>query len=94
MVSLSQKSYRQPDDFLSEQVAFTTSLSAAAASGTLPQQDPPGPTPDGTQGKLVILVEDFYYGSAPGEVHVKSDPGKSKSYPCIHCPRTLRTNIK
>ncbi|XP_028281590.1 uncharacterized protein pogza isoform X2 [Parambassis ranga] len=90
---LSPKTHRQPEDFLSEQVTCPASPSAATASCTLLQQDPPGPAPDASQGKLVILVEDFYYGSAPGEVPVP-DTGKSKSYPCIHCPRTLRTNIK
>ncbi|KAF3706891.1 Pogo transposable element with ZNF domain [Channa argus] len=55
------------------------------------------PYPDPSQGKLVILVEDFYYGSAPGRSSTKPNVLGQKftgPYRCIHCPKTLSNNIK
>uniref|UniRef100_A0A3P8SWK7 C2H2-type domain-containing protein n=1 Tax=Amphiprion percula TaxID=161767 RepID=A0A3P8SWK7_AMPPE len=61
------------------------------------EEDQSGPPPEPPQGKLVILVEDFYYGSAPGQ---SSDIPNllsmkfSGPYRCIHCAEMLRNNIK
>ncbi|CAJ1084251.1 uncharacterized protein LOC122862640 [Xyrichtys novacula] len=48
------------------------------------------------QGKLVILVEDFYYGSAPGRhcTNNQTDDGNHGPYDCIRCQRTLHNNIE
>uniref|UniRef100_A0A8C7FK97 Pogo transposable element derived with ZNF domain a n=1 Tax=Oncorhynchus kisutch TaxID=8019 RepID=A0A8C7FK97_ONCKI len=47
------------------------------------------------QGKLIMLVEDFYYGVDKGRnlsgAPVEEPPGIFK---CIHCEKTLKTNIK
>ncbi|CAB1351049.1 unnamed protein product [Coregonus sp. 'balchen'] len=47
------------------------------------------------QGKLIMLVEDFYYGVDKGRnlsgAPVEKLPGIFK---CIHCEKTLKTNIK
>ncbi|CAB1320917.1 unnamed protein product [Coregonus sp. 'balchen'] len=47
------------------------------------------------QGKLIMLVEDFYYGVDKGRnlsgAPVEKPPGIFK---CIHCEKTLKTNIK
>uniref|UniRef100_A0A4W5R9Z6 Pogo transposable element derived with ZNF domain a n=1 Tax=Hucho hucho TaxID=62062 RepID=A0A4W5R9Z6_9TELE len=47
------------------------------------------------QGKLIMLVEDFYYGVDKGRslsgAPVEKPPGVFK---CIHCEKTLKTNIK
>ncbi|XP_045550662.1 uncharacterized protein [Salmo salar] len=47
------------------------------------------------QGKLIMLVEDFYYGVDKGRnlsgAPVEKPPGIFK---CVHCEKTLKTNIK
>lgn len=53
--------------------------------------------PEPPQGKLVIMVEDFYYGCAPGQRVTNPNTAKKKyrgPYHCIHCPKTLCNNIK
>ncbi|CAN9503589.1 unnamed protein product [Ophioblennius macclurei] len=45
------------------------------------------------QGKLVILVEDFYYGSAPGNKLAPPPQSTCRPYRCTRCPQTLRNNI-
>ncbi|XP_071356037.1 pogo transposable element with ZNF domain [Trachinotus anak] len=81
------------DDFLSDQ--FTNPAPPSSISS--PQQDHSEPAPDPPHGKLVILVEDFYYGSAPGRSSIKPNLLGRKftgPYHCIHCPQTLRNNIE
>lgn len=51
------------------------------------------------QSKLVIMVEDFYYGSAPGQEPINQIPGAKGRrhqgpYSCIYCPETLSDNIQ
>lgn len=77
-----------PDDFESEQ------LSRAA----LPfQHDQDEPLHTGNpQGKLVIMVEDFYYGSTPQPPvtsQQSAQPECAGPYDCVHCPKTLHNNI-
>lgn len=49
------------------------------------------------QGKLVIMVEDFYYGSTPQAPHTtqqSAQPQAVRTYSCVHCPQTLHSNIR
>lgn len=58
-------------------------------------QQQPGPVLS-PQGKLVIMVEDFYYGSTPQAPPApqSAPPRPARPYSCIHCPRTLSSNIR
>ncbi|KAM7373732.1 hypothetical protein PAMP_008566 [Pampus punctatissimus] len=88
-----QKAHIRPDDFPSDQFTSPTSPSSACS----PQQDPSEPTPDPPHGKLVIMVDDFYYGSDCGQTFTKLTQLARKytgPYRCIHCPQTLGNNIQ
>ncbi|XP_069024764.1 pogo transposable element with ZNF domain isoform X2 [Embiotoca jacksoni] len=88
-----RRTLRASDDFLSEHIGSPAPPSTA--SNPL-KKERCEPLPDPPHGKLVILVEDFYYGSAPGLCPVKPEPVRrttSRPYRCIHCPTTLRNNI-
>uniref|UniRef100_A0A3P8SVG9 C2H2-type domain-containing protein n=1 Tax=Amphiprion percula TaxID=161767 RepID=A0A3P8SVG9_AMPPE len=82
---------------LSDDLQFDQFSSPVPPSRPLKEEDQSGPPPEPPQGKLVILVEDFYYGSAPGQ---SSDIPNllsmkfSGPYRCIHCAEMLRNNIK
>ncbi|XP_029370140.1 uncharacterized protein pogza isoform X2 [Echeneis naucrates] len=87
VVSPPQKTRRSPVDFLSDPFA---SPPPTFSSPQRDQSDPP-------HGKLVILVEDFYYGSDPGKSSVELHRSNKKLtglYRCINCPKTLRNNIE
>uniref|UniRef100_A0A3B4WR92 Pogo transposable element derived with ZNF domain a n=1 Tax=Seriola lalandi dorsalis TaxID=1841481 RepID=A0A3B4WR92_SERLL len=87
------KTRRSSDDFLSD--PFTSPVPPSSISS--PKQEPSEQAPDPPHGKLVILVEDFYYGSASGQSSVKPNlPGTKFTgpYRCIHCPETLHNNIE
>ncbi|XP_061675255.1 pogo transposable element with ZNF domain isoform X2 [Syngnathoides biaculeatus] len=65
---------------------------------TGPARSPTSPQliqPD--HGKMVIMVDDFYYGCDPGGAgvtgHVKNNQGSTGAYHCVHCPETLINNI-
>ncbi|CAF87443.1 unnamed protein product, partial [Tetraodon nigroviridis] len=75
--------HHTPEDSESEQ------LSSAAS----PQQPGPLLSP---QGKLVIMVEDFYYGSTPQTPPSPQSaaPKPAGPYSCIHCRKTLSCNIR
>ncbi|XP_029282221.1 proline-rich receptor-like protein kinase PERK10, partial [Cottoperca gobio] len=93
VVSPSQKTPRPPDDFPSDR--FTSP--APPSTRCSPHQDQSEPPPDLPHGKLVIMVEDFYYGSDPGRGAVKPEELDRKltgPYRCIHCPTMLHNNIK
>lgn len=74
-------------------------MSAACESEQLsssagPEQPEPLHSP---QGKLVIMVEDFYYGStpqAPFPAGRSAPPKPAGPYSCIHCPQTPYSNIR
>ncbi|XP_067468979.1 pogo transposable element with ZNF domain isoform X2 [Thunnus thynnus] len=88
-----QKTHRRSDDFLSDQFTGPASPSGACS----PRRDPSDPAPDAPHGKLVIMVEDFYYGSDSGRKLAKLNQLGRKytgPYRCIHCPQTLRNNIQ
>ncbi|XP_035808416.2 pogo transposable element with ZNF domain isoform X2 [Amphiprion ocellaris] len=82
---------------LSDDLQFDQFSSPVPPSRPLKEEDQSGPPPEPPHGKLVILVEDFYYGSAPGQ---SSDIPNllsmkfSGPYRCIHCAEMLRNNIK
>uniref|UniRef100_A0A7N6A845 Pogo transposable element derived with ZNF domain a n=1 Tax=Anabas testudineus TaxID=64144 RepID=A0A7N6A845_ANATE len=87
------KTRRLSDDCLSDQLSSPTTPTNIRSH----QQDQSEPLPDLSHGKLVILVEDFYYGLAPGRNLTKPNALGQKftgPYRCIHCPKTLRNNIK
>ncbi|XP_072226622.1 pogo transposable element with ZNF domain [Leuresthes tenuis] len=89
-----RKMRRYSDDFQSDE--FSSPISSSNTIG-LTQQHQSGPPSDLPQGKLVILVEDFYYGCDPGRSAVKHRQrvgNNSGPYPCIHCSKTLSNNIK
>lgn len=51
------------------------------------------------QSKLVIMVEDFYYGSVPGQEPAIQMAGAKRKrpqgpYSCIYCPETVEDNIQ
>ncbi|CAK6982763.1 pogo transposable element with ZNF domain [Scomber scombrus] len=81
---------RRSDDFLSEQISSPPPLSLKPD----PSDPPPEPPP---HGKLVIMVEDFYYGTDPGPKTSKvQQPARKYTgpYRCIHCTQTLPNNIQ
>lgn len=87
------RTHRPSDDFLSDQFISPT----PPPTISIQHQNQSGPPPEPFHGKLVILVEDFYYGLAPGRKSIKpSVPDRrfTGPYRCIHCPRTLHNNIK
>ncbi|XP_068188571.1 pogo transposable element with ZNF domain isoform X2 [Antennarius striatus] len=72
----------QPDRFGSS--APPSSISSMCSSPRFESRPP--------SGKLVIMVEDFYYGSAPGRDG--ADPGGAGlKFHCLHCSETLDSNI-
>ncbi|CAG5887818.1 unnamed protein product [Menidia menidia] len=83
---------RHSDDFESD---VQSSPGSPSNKMSLTQQNQPAPPSQPPQGKLVILVEDFYYGCDPGRATTCLPGGKmGRPYPCIHCPKTFSNNIK
>nr|XP_015828895.2 pogo transposable element with ZNF domain [Nothobranchius furzeri]XP_015828896.2 pogo transposable element with ZNF domain [Nothobranchius furzeri] len=86
-----RKIRRFSDDFLSDEFSCPSSPgddSLVKLEGFVPQYDIP-------QGKLVVLVDDFYYGKAAGTAS-NSLLNKKFSGPfrCIYCSKMLCNNIK
>ncbi|XP_058474863.1 pogo transposable element with ZNF domain isoform X2 [Solea solea] len=55
------------------------------------------PPPGSPQGKLVMLVEDFFYGSALGQSPAHTNrlgPQSREDFCCVFCPTTIRNNIE
>ncbi|KAG7225226.1 hypothetical protein INR49_014616 [Caranx melampygus] len=63
-----QKTHRLSDEFLTD--PFTSPTPSYSNSSPKKEQTEPEPSPP--QGKLVILVEDFYYGSDPRRTSKKT----------------------
>ncbi|XP_070778315.1 pogo transposable element with ZNF domain [Enoplosus armatus] len=87
------RTHRLSDDFLSDQIISPSPPSTTCS----PQHYQSEPPLDPPHGKLVILVEDFYYGFTSGRSSVEPKVIGSKftgPHRCIHCPKTLRNNIK
>uniref|UniRef100_A0A146P697 Pogo transposable element derived with ZNF domain a n=1 Tax=Fundulus heteroclitus TaxID=8078 RepID=A0A146P697_FUNHE len=80
---------RHSDDVQSDDISSPSSppLSPSRPSMLLPTDYPPS--------KLVIMVEDFFYGRAPGNSGDKSSELEGKyEFHCIHCSAVFSTNIK
>uniref|UniRef100_A0A3B3VXY1 C2H2-type domain-containing protein n=1 Tax=Poecilia latipinna TaxID=48699 RepID=A0A3B3VXY1_9TELE len=77
-------------DVQSEELSSPTSptLSPPTLEKFLPVDYPPS--------KLVIMVEDFFYGRAPGCSTDKDSPDETFGgvFHCIHCPAVLSNNIQ
>uniref|UniRef100_A0A667Y4I4 Pogo transposable element derived with ZNF domain a n=1 Tax=Myripristis murdjan TaxID=586833 RepID=A0A667Y4I4_9TELE len=60
------------------------------------EQDQQGALLGCSDGKLVVLVEDFYYGTDEGRglTHTARPEKAVGPYHCMTCPKTLRSNIK
>uniref|UniRef100_A0A6I8N285 Pogo transposable element with ZNF domain n=1 Tax=Ornithorhynchus anatinus TaxID=9258 RepID=A0A6I8N285_ORNAN len=74
-----------------------------AASTPAPALSPPARAPepggeaagDGAQSKLIMLVDDFYYGRDSGKVgQLLSFPKVPTSFRCPHCTKRLKNNIR
>ncbi|XP_074542663.1 uncharacterized protein pogza isoform X2 [Halichoeres trimaculatus] len=63
---------------------------------TLSRPEPPASQCEASQSKLVILVDDFYYGSAPGRLSTNNETGGENCgpYQCSQCQSTLHNNIE
>lgn len=81
---------RAPDRFLSDQVP-SPALSPSPRLNQF-QAEVQVQSESRTGGKLVIRLEDFYYGSAPG--HSTDQIRFSAVYRCIHCSRSLSSNTR
>uniref|UniRef100_A0A672ZFY1 C2H2-type domain-containing protein n=1 Tax=Sphaeramia orbicularis TaxID=375764 RepID=A0A672ZFY1_9TELE len=94
VISSVQKPRRPSDDFRPDQ--FTSPITTLTST-PVPQRAQSVSASESPQGKLVIMVEDFYYGSAPGHSTTKMNlVGRKFSgpYRCIHCPLTLMSHMK
>ncbi|XP_073493439.1 pogo transposable element with ZNF domain isoform X2 [Phyllobates terribilis] len=71
--------------------------SASASSGTVPPAVKPQETPadDASQGKLIMLVDDFYYGRDVGQTYqMQGLPKVATTFRCMHCSKRLKNNIR
>lgn len=92
---LSATSRRSSDDLSLDQ--FSSPTPSFTPVMPVKEEDQSGPPPEPPHGKLVILVEDFYYGSTPGRSADIPHPLSRKfsgPYRCIHCAEMLHNNIK
>lgn len=93
-MSPNQRTRRPCEDILLEQ--FTRSVAPTTTCN--PHQDQSQPQLDPyLHGKLVIMVEDFYYGSTLEKNSTNPSAAEERfsgPYRCIHCPKTLHNNIK
>lgn len=88
-----QRTHRLSDDF--EPVRFTSPVPPPFSACSPQVQNQSEPPSDHLCGKLVIMVEDFYYGSAQSSItDSKKDVKPAGPYRCIHCPQTLGNNIR
>lgn len=61
---------------------------------------PAGKTPesaadDASQGKLIMLVDDFYYGRDVGQTYqMQGLPKVATTFRCMHCSKRLKNNIR
>uniref|UniRef100_A0AAQ4PCN2 Pogo transposable element derived with ZNF domain a n=1 Tax=Gasterosteus aculeatus aculeatus TaxID=481459 RepID=A0AAQ4PCN2_GASAC len=89
---LLQRTRRTSGDFPSDRFPGPPPHSTTCSPG----QGQSAPAPDPPHGKLVIMVEDFYYGRDPG--HCSKPPSLDRRFTgphrCIHCPQKLRNNLR
>ncbi|XP_031746618.1 pogo transposable element with ZNF domain isoform X1 [Xenopus tropicalis] len=77
-------------------------ISAATPSSTTPSTTAPpagkgqeSSQEEGMQGKLIMLVDDFYYGRDVGNTYqMQSYPKVATTFRCPHCTKRLKNNIR
>uniref|UniRef100_A0A8D0GD24 Pogo transposable element derived with ZNF domain n=1 Tax=Sphenodon punctatus TaxID=8508 RepID=A0A8D0GD24_SPHPU len=80
----------------------TVAIAPAPSSTPIPTLSPPAKAPessesvgDSSQSKLIMLVDDFYYGRDGGKVsQLLSFPKVPTSFRCPHCTKRLKNNIR
>ncbi|GAB1287817.1 Pogo transposable element with ZNF domain [Apodemus speciosus] len=80
----------------------TAPVASTPSSAPIPALSPParGPEPhenagDAVQTKLIMLVDDFYYGRDGGKAaQLTSFPKVATSFRCPHCTKRLKNNIR
>uniref|UniRef100_A0A3P9KPB7 Pogo transposable element derived with ZNF domain a n=1 Tax=Oryzias latipes TaxID=8090 RepID=A0A3P9KPB7_ORYLA len=88
------KIQRTSDNLVNEDFS---SLTFPSVSSSSQDQDLPKPTTEISEAKMVILLEDFYYGKDPGRSGSQADltGGRSSGpFTCIICSQSLLNNIK
>ncbi|NXG61253.1 POGZ protein, partial [Hemiprocne comata] len=80
----------------------TTAVASPPSSTPIPALSPPAKAPepsenvvDSSQSKLIMLVDDFYYGRDGGKVsQLLNFPKVPTSFRCPHCSKRLKNNIR
>ncbi|KAM6294119.1 pogo transposable element with ZNF domain [Aegotheles albertisi] len=80
----------------------TTTVASPPSSTPIPALSPPAKAPepsenvvDSSQSKLIMLVDDFYYGRDGGKVNqLLNFPKVPTSFRCPHCSKRLKNNIR
>ncbi|NXC50570.1 POGZ protein, partial [Penelope pileata] len=80
----------------------TTAVTSPPSSTPIPALSPPAKAPepsenvvDSSQSKLIMLVDDFYYGRDGGKVsQLLNFPKVPTSFRCPHCTKRLKNNIR
>uniref|UniRef100_A0A6J0U230 Pogo transposable element with ZNF domain isoform X1 n=1 Tax=Pogona vitticeps TaxID=103695 RepID=A0A6J0U230_9SAUR len=80
----------------------TAAVASPPSSTPIPALSPPAKVSepsdglgDGAQSKLIMLVDDFYYGRDSGKVsQLISFPKVPTSFRCPHCTKRLKNNIR
>ncbi|NXJ86006.1 POGZ protein, partial [Trogon melanurus] len=80
----------------------TTAVASPPSSTPIPALSPPAKAPepsenvvDSSQSKLIMLVDDFYYGRDGGKVNqLLNFPKVPTSFRCPHCTKRLKNNIR
>ncbi|XP_075301494.1 pogo transposable element with ZNF domain isoform X4 [Opisthocomus hoazin] len=80
----------------------TTAVASPPSSTPIPTLSPPAKAPepnenmvDSSQSKLIMLVDDFYYGRDGGKVsQLLNFPKVPTSFRCPHCTKRLKNNIR
>ncbi|XP_069805457.1 pogo transposable element with ZNF domain isoform X3 [Dendropsophus ebraccatus] len=70
---------------------------AITPSGTAPPAAKPqeNSADDASQGKLIMLVDDFYYGRDIGQTYqMQGLPKVATTFRCSHCSKRLKNNIR
>ncbi|XP_063802751.1 pogo transposable element with ZNF domain isoform X2 [Pseudophryne corroboree] len=73
------------------------SAAAPAPSATAPPavKNQESAADDGSQGKLIMLVDDFYYGRDVGQTYqMQGYPKVATTFRCPHCSKRLKNNIR
>nr|XP_006114009.1 pogo transposable element with ZNF domain isoform X1 [Pelodiscus sinensis] len=80
----------------------TAAVASPPSSTPIPALSPPAKAPeqsenagDSAQSKLIMLVDDFYYGRDGGKVtQLLNFPKVPTSFRCPHCTKRLKNNIR